>query len=465
MSDISSIISGVQSEEEEQGVNQKYLSQNKKERINAFAQEKQNWGKNKAKYYKEDAESGDSDAELEEEMEAKALQLQAAKKIKDADIWDVQVDEVEQEIEQKKSKQSSEYNLIGLQCLSEEIGIEPEIIEKMDIKELNSVILKGWPELKGILKEVIKVGKEMKILKRNCKKEQGIEIKKYQTIRIELMQSYFGLLWFYLHLRARTRLSQNHPIFKKINDIKELIEESENYEKYAQLIQMNVDQKQKVESEKKKEVKRKEENKKQEEGQDTLSLKRKLKTIYNNNNREDVDEKKISKIKKLLEDVDKSHQKNQNKDIIDTGESKISVNSEDMLDAMNDVDDQLNEGGIDEIYQENLNRIKDKKKQKKDEKKVERLENFQKLNKLQKLHQVGEDDPRKITYVMLKNISLMRRRRGNRIKNSRVKHKLKYEKALYKLKSQNKYIKNPVISNYVGEGAIKSGIVKGVKLQ
>ncbi|CAD8112943.1 unnamed protein product [Paramecium primaurelia] len=465
MSEISSsIVSGVQSEEEDKEVNQKYLSQNKKEKINAFAQEKQNWGKNKAKYYKDDAESEDSDAELEEEMEAKALQLQAAKKIQDADVWDVNIDQEQQEIEQKMKQLSNEYNLIGLQCLSEEIGIEPEIIEKMDVKELNNIVLKGWPELKGILKEISNIGKEIKILKRNCKKEKGTEIKKYLTIRVELMQSYFGLLWFYLHLRARTRLSQHHPIFKKINDMKELIEESSNYEKYAQLIQMNIDQKEKQESAKKNEVKRKKQTKKQEEGQDTLSLKRKLKTIYNNNNREDVDEKKISKIKKLLEDVDKTHKKNENKEQ-DSEESRISVNSGDMLEAMKDVDDNLEEGGMDEIYEENLKRIKDKKKQKKEEKKVERLENFQKLNKIQKLHEVGEDDPRKITYVMLKNISLMRRRRGNRIKNSRVKHKLKYEKALYKLKSQNKYIKNPVTSNYVGEGAIKSGIVKGVRLQ
>ncbi|CAK81221.1 unnamed protein product (macronuclear) [Paramecium tetraurelia] len=464
MSEISSsIVSGIQSEEEDKEVNQKYLSQNKKEKINAFAQEKQNWGKNKSKYYKEDADSGDSDAELEEEMEAKALQLQAAKKIQDADVWDVHVDQEQQEFEYKTKQLSNEYNLIGLQCLSEEIGIEPEIIEKMDVKELNTVILKGWPELKGILKEITQVGKEIKILKRNCKKEKGSEIKKYLTIRIELMQSYFGLLWFYLHLRARTRLSQHHPIFKKINDLKELIEQSESYEKYAQLIQMNVDQKEKEESAKKKEVKRKEQTKKQEEGQDTLSLKRKLKNIYNNNNREDVDEKKISKIKKLLEDVDRTHHKNENKE--QDSESRISVNSGDMLEAMKDVDEHLEEGGMDEIYEENLKRIKDKKKQKRDEKKVERLENFQKLNKLQKLHEVGEDDPRKITYVMLKNLSLMRRRRGNRIKNSRVKHKLKYEKALYKLKSQNKYIKNPVTSNYVGEGAIKSGVVKGVRLQ
>ncbi|CAD8210255.1 unnamed protein product [Paramecium pentaurelia] len=465
MSEISSsIVSGVQSEEEDKEVNQKYLSQNKKEKINAFAQEKQNWGKNKAKYYKDDAESGDSDAELEEEMEAKALQLQAAKKIQDTDVWDVNIDQEQQEIEQKMKQLSNEYNLIGLQCLSEEIGIEPEIIEKMDVKELNNIVLKGWPELKGILKEISIIGKEIKILKRNCKREKGTEIKKYLTIRVELMQSYFGLLWFYLHLRARTRLSQHHPIFKKINDMKELIEESSNYEKYAQLIQMNIDQKEKQESAKKNEVKRKKQTTKQEEGQDTLSLKRKLKTIYNNNNREDVDEKKISKIKKLLEDVDRTHKKNENKEQ-DSEESRISVNSGDMLEAMKDVDENLEEGGMDEIYEENLKRIKDKKKQKKEEKKVERLENFQKLNKIQKLHEVGEDDPRKITYVMLKNISLMRRRRGNRIKNSRVKHKLKYEKALYKLKSQNKYIKNPVTSNYVGEGAIKSGIVKGVRLQ
>lgn len=39
--------------------------------------------------------------------------------------------------------------------------------------------------------------------------------------------------------------------------MKELIEESENYEKYAQLIQMNIDQKEKQESAKQNEVKRK----------------------------------------------------------------------------------------------------------------------------------------------------------------------------------------------------------------
>ena len=38
----------------------------------------ENWGKNKEKYYKGDAESGDSDAEIEEEMEARALQTKAA---------------------------------------------------------------------------------------------------------------------------------------------------------------------------------------------------------------------------------------------------------------------------------------------------------------------------------------------------------------------------------------------------
>lgn len=57
----------------------------------------------------------------------------------------------------------------------------------MDVKELNNIVLKGWPELKGILKEITNIGKEIKILKRNCKKEKGTEIKKYLTIRVELM--------------------------------------------------------------------------------------------------------------------------------------------------------------------------------------------------------------------------------------------------------------------------------------
>lgn len=33
-----------------------------------------------------------------------------------------------------------------------------------------------------------------------------------------------------------------------------------------------------------------------------------------------------------------------------------------MLDAMKDVDENLEDGGMDEVYEENLKRIKDKKK-------------------------------------------------------------------------------------------------------
>ncbi|CAK91683.1 unnamed protein product (macronuclear) [Paramecium tetraurelia] len=157
----------------------------------------------------------------------------------------------------------------------------------------------------------------------------------------------------------------------------------------------------------------------------------------------------------------------------DSEESRISINSGDMLEAMQDVEKHLEEGGMDEFYEENLKRIKDKKKQKREQKKVGRLE-ILKVKKLQKLHEVGEDDPRKITYVKLKrDIESYFNEEEKRQQNQQFKSKkkLKYEKALYKLKSQNKYIKKQIVTFFqvllllIGEGAIKTGIIKGVKLQ
>lgn len=54
----------------------------------------------------------------------------------------------------------------------------------MDIKELNAAILRGWPEIKGILKEVDNVGKEIKGLKKSIIKEKEAELKRYFKIRV-----------------------------------------------------------------------------------------------------------------------------------------------------------------------------------------------------------------------------------------------------------------------------------------
>lgn len=64
------------------------------------------------------------------------------------------------------------------------MGVEPEVLEKMDIKELNAAILRGWPEIKGILKEVDNVSKEIKGLKKSIIKEKEAELKRYFKIRV-----------------------------------------------------------------------------------------------------------------------------------------------------------------------------------------------------------------------------------------------------------------------------------------
>ncbi|CAD8190809.1 unnamed protein product [Paramecium octaurelia] len=63
---------------------------------------------------------------------------------------------------------------------------------------------------------------------------------------------------------------------------------------------------------------------------------------------------KISKIMKLLQDVDRTHNINVNKGQEDFEQSRISVSSGDMLEGMKNIDEHLEERGMDEIYEENL---------------------------------------------------------------------------------------------------------------
>ena len=53
----------------------------------------------------------------------------------------------------------------------------------------------------------------------------------------------------------------------------------------------------------------------------------------------------------------------------------------------------------------------------------------------------GDDDARKINSMIMRNKGGMVRYRGKRIKNSRVKHRVKYDKALEKQKHLGKYVR------------------------
>jgi len=75
----------------------------------------------------------------------------------------------------------------------------------------------------------------------------------------------------------------------------------------------------------------------------------------------------------------------------------------------------------------------------------------------------GEDDKRKVTDKMEKNRGL-RKKSKKELKNPRVKHKLKYKKALVKRNSQ---VQAPLDKSkpYRGEiTGIKSRVVKSTKL-
>lgn len=62
--------------------------------------------------------------------------------------------------------------------------------------------------------------------------------------------------------------------------------------------------------------------------------------------------------------------------------------------------------------------------------------------------------------------ALMKRKRGVTYRNSRVKHKEKYKKALQILKTKGQYVKEHKLGPYGGEErGIKMGIIKGVSLK
>lgn len=114
----------------------------------------------------------------------------------------------------------------------------------------------------------------------------------------------------------------------------------------------------------------------------------------------------------------------------------------------------------DESYKSTKEQAKLRKQLKKHEKSQQKADLFSEIQ----LKTVPEDEGRKITYEMLKNKGLIRKRKKID-RNARVKHRMKYKKSLNKLKSKGIYLRKrePV---YKGElTGINAGVIKSVSLK
>jgi U3 small nucleolar RNA-associated protein 3 len=113
----------------------------------------------------------------------------------------------------------------------------------------------------------------------------------------------------------------------------------------------------------------------------------------------------------------------------------------------------------DEHYKSVKRQKENEKKLKKKKKKIEKDQFFNEI----KLAKVNEDEGRKITYEMLKNKGLTRKRKKVD-RNSRVKLRMKFGKSMNKLKSKGIYLRKRE-KVYQGElTGINAGLIKGVSL-
>ena len=114
----------------------------------------------------------------------------------------------------------------------------------------------------------------------------------------------------------------------------------------------------------------------------------------------------------------------------------------------------------DDFYKSVKKGRSDKKKLKKITKKIEKEQFFNEI----KVAKVEENEGRKITYEMLKNKGLTRKRKKVD-RNSRVKLRMKFGKSMNKLKSKGIFLRKKE-SVYRGElTGINAGLIKGVSLK
>ena len=126
-----------------------------------------------------------------------------------------------------------------------------------------------------------------------------------------------------------------------------------------------------------------------------------------------------------------------------------------------DLDLDLDSSDFEDDFYKSVKRKKtDKKKLKKKTKEIQKEQFFNEI----KLSKVDENEGRKITYEMLKNKGLTRKRKKID-RNSRVKLRMKFGKSMNKLKSKGIFLRKKE-DVYRGElTGINAGLIKGVSLK
>lgn len=377
------------------------------------------WGKTKNSFYNTnyvDQDYGtlslrEEESALMEETEARSIQLQLAKQLKEADF------SLDVFTSKKAAKEDS-----GSPSKSEVSKVKTDLTGLTD-KQKHQLLKKDSPEFHGLVEELNATLEESynelePIMVELKDKIPGIESHSlYQFIKLknQIHCTYAMNITFYLNLKASQKPIKNHPILKRLVQMKELKERLD--EKYEEHIRPEIERA-------------------LEALQDGIEV-----TVPS---KEPVKSKSVAKPKKKLNIVQKMEEQPEESGLFGDGDSE------------GDDDDDEEGRKIERQMAALLEKVKAQEGDEMDEDGEEEQED--------ELAEMDEESKRKITYQMAKNKGLTPHRKKEQ-RNPRVKHREKFRKALIRRKGAVRTVRTET-TRYSGEhSGIKSTVRKGIKIK
>lgn len=407
------------------------------------------WGKTKSSFYNTnyvDQDYGslsvrEEESAAQEEQEARSIQMQLAKHLKEADFsLDVFTD--------GKPAPSEELKPVSAKAVISKVKAD---LSTLTTKQKQQLLKKDSPEFKGLVDELnVKIEESYNELEPIIEELQSKNVPpshpicNFIRLKNQLHLTYATNITFYLLLKASQKPIKNHPILKRLVQLKELLAKLD--EKYEEHIRPEVERLL----------------------EDLQSGKEiTFEQAQPEGGRVEKTRKKLNIIRKIEEDADD--------DDMDEDEDMDLFGGFGDADAMDEDDDDDEEGRqIERKMQALLQKVKQNEASDKAEDAAEMggideeedKDDEEGAGDGEELVEVVDENgkKRKITYQMAKNKGLTPHRKKEQ-RNPRVKHREKFRKALIRRKGAVRTVRTET-SRYSGEhSGIKSTVRKGIKIK
>lgn len=384
------------------------------------------WGKTKSSFYNTnyvDQDYGslsvrEEENALHEEQEARAIQIQLAKHLKETDFsLDVFTD--------GKAAASDEFKPVSAKSVVSKVKAD---LSSLTTKQKQNLLKKDAPEFRGLVDELnLKVEESYNELEpiidelKTKNVPESHPICNFIRLKNQLHLTYATNITFYLLLKASQKPIKNHPILKRLVQLKELLNKLD--EKYEEHIRPEV-----------------------ERLLDDLQSGKEITFKQEASLRAKPQKKKLNIVKKIEEDADLF--------------GGFGHNDDDGDMDINDDDEEGRE--IERKMEALLQKVKSQEAD--DMEDEEGGEEEEEGEDGEPGDQEDVDEKRKITYQMAKNKGLTPHRKKEQ-RNPRVKHRQKFRKALIRRKGAIRTVRTET-SRYSGEhSGIKATVRKGIKIK